>query len=64
MVWIDYRKAYDMILHSGITECLKMFGIAENVERFISHSVSEGKTELTSSVERLGHVQISTSIYH
>ena len=28
MAWIDYRKAYDMVLHSCIGECLEMFGIA------------------------------------
>ena len=28
MAWIDYRKAYDMVPHSWIVECLEMFGIA------------------------------------
>ena len=28
MPWIDYRKAYDLIPHSCIGECLEMFGIA------------------------------------
>ena len=31
MAWIFYRKAYDMVPHSGIGECLEMFGIAVNV---------------------------------
>ena len=44
MAWIDCRKAYDMTPHSWITECLEMFGIAKNVERFISHSMSQLKT--------------------
>ena len=28
MAWIDYRKAYDMVPHSWIGECLEQFGIA------------------------------------
>ena len=63
MAWIDYRKAYDMIPHSWITECLEMFGIAKNVERFISHSMSQWKTELTSCGERLGQVEIRRGIF-
>ena len=63
MAWIDYRKTYDMIPHSWITECLEMFGIAKNVERFISHSMSQWKTELTSCGERLGHVKIRRGIF-
>ena len=31
MTWIDYR-AYDMMPHSWIVECLEMFGIAHNVK--------------------------------
>ena len=63
MAQIDYRKAYDMIPHSWITECLEMFGIAKNVGRFISHSMSQWKTELTSCRERLGQVQIRKGIF-
>ena len=32
MGWIDYKKAYDMIPHSWIAECLGMFGVTENVK--------------------------------
>ena len=52
-----------MIPYSRITECLKMFGIANNVERFISHNMSHWKTELVSCRERLGHVQIRRGIF-
>ena len=34
MAWIDYLKAYDMVPHSWIVECLEMFGIAENEKTF------------------------------
>ena len=34
MAWVDYRKAYDMVPHSWIVECMEVFGIAENVKEF------------------------------
>ena len=36
MVWIDYKKAYDMIPHSWIIECLDLVGVAENIKEFVS----------------------------
>ena len=30
MAWIDYKKAYDMVPHLWIIECLDLFGVAEN----------------------------------
>ena len=47
MGWVDYRKACDMVPHSWVEECLKMFGIARNVEQFICNSMMKWKTELT-----------------
>ena len=38
MAWSDYRKAYDMIPLSWIIERLEMFGIAENMKKFIIDS--------------------------
>ena len=29
MAWIDYKKAYDMVPHSWIIECLDLFAVAE-----------------------------------
>ena len=63
MAWIDYRKAYDMVPHSWIIECLEIFGIARNVERFIHRSMAQWKTELTSCGESLGHVDIRRGIF-
>ena len=50
MNWIDYRKAHDTVPHSWIVECLEMFGIADNVKKFLIDSM---KTWLTSSGERI-----------
>ena len=38
MAWIDYNKAYDMIPHSWITECLDLFGVAENIKSLLVNS--------------------------
>ena len=32
MAWIDYKKAYYMVPHSWIIECLNLFGIADNIK--------------------------------
>ena len=32
IAWIDYKKAYDMVPHSWIIECLDLFGVAENIK--------------------------------
>ena len=39
MTWIDYEQAYDMVPHSWISECLEMFGIANNVQDFLNNSM-------------------------
>ena len=31
MAWIDYKKAYDMVPHLWIIECLDLFGVTENI---------------------------------
>ena len=49
MAWIGYKKAYDMVAHSWISECLKMFGIANNVQDFLNNSMKSWKVELNAS---------------
>ena len=39
MGWIDYKKAYDMVPHSWILECLKLFGAAENIRSVLENSM-------------------------
>ena len=63
MAWIDYRKAYDMVPHSWIGECLEMFGIAVNVRQFLLISMKKWKTELTSCGQQLGVVNINRGIF-
>ncbi|XP_063603288.1 uncharacterized protein LOC134778932 [Penaeus indicus] len=63
MAWIDYKKAYEMVPHSWIIECLELFGIAENVRKFMSDGMRSWKLELTSSGESLGDVHIHRGIF-
>ena len=34
IAWIDFRKAYDLVPHGRVNECMEMFGIAENLRMF------------------------------
>ena len=48
MVWIDYKKAYDMVPHSWIIKCLDLFGVAENIKSFLVNSMKKWKVMLLS----------------
>ena len=63
MAWIDYKKAYDMVPHSWISECLEMFGIANNVQDFLNNSMKSWKLELNASGKTLGEVDIRRGIF-
>ena len=39
IAWIDYKKAYDMVPHSWIAECLDMAGVSEQIKHFLSESM-------------------------
>ena len=54
MTWIDYKKAYDFVLHSWINECMKLFGIEDNVENFLEKNMEQWKLSLTSNSEDPG----------
>ena len=38
MAWTGYKKAYDMVPHSWIIECLDLFGVAENIKSLLVKS--------------------------
>ena len=46
MAWIDYKKAYDMVPHSWIIECLDLFGVAENIRSLLVNSMEKWKAML------------------
>ena len=43
MPWIGYKKAYDVVPHSRITECLDLFGVAENIKSLLLNSMEKWK---------------------
>ena len=47
IAWIDYCKAYDLVPHSWIIECLNMIGVAENFIELLVRSMPSWKTILT-----------------
>ena len=63
MAWIDYKKAYDFVPHSWINECMKMFGIAENVRNLLEKNMEQWKLVLTSNGEDVGEVEVKKRIF-
>ena len=57
MAWIDYKKAYDMVPHSWIIECLDLFGVAENIKSLLVNSMEKWKVMLCSGNSELGEVE-------
>ena len=63
MAWIDYRKAYDLVPHSWVNECMEMFGIAENLGTFLQKSMQQWRLSLTANGEDLGEVNVKRGIF-
>ena len=63
MCWIDYRKAYDLIPHVWILECLKCFGISEEICKLLEKSMKSWCVELTCGKNVLGNVNIRGGIF-
>ena len=42
MAWVNYRKAYELIPHSWVIECMEMFGIVENLRTFCKSVCNSG----------------------
>ena len=63
MAWVDYKKAYDMVPHSWIVECLQLAQVPQNVTTFLERSMENWQTELTSSCTSLVNVNIRRRIF-
>ena len=63
MAWIDYKKAYDMVPHSWIIECLDLFRVAENIKSLLVNSMEKWKIMLCSGNSELGEVEIKRGIF-
>ena len=63
MAWIDYKKAYDMVPHLWIMECLDLFGVTENIKSLLVNSMEKWKVMLCSGNFELGEVEIKRGIF-
>ena len=63
MAWIDYKKAYDIVPHSWIIECLDLFGVAENIKSLLVNSMEKWEVMLCSGNSELGEVEIKRDIF-
>ena len=61
--WIDYKKAYDMVPHLWIIECLDLFGVAENITSFLVNSMEKQKVMLCSGNSELDKVEMKRGIF-
>ena len=63
IAWIDYKKAYDMVPHLWIIECLDLFGVAENIKNLLVNSMEKWKVMLCSGNFELGEIEIKWGIF-
>ena len=63
MGWIDYRKAYDMVPHTQIHECLEMYKVDEKIRHMIRNSVETWRTVLECNGSELEEVNIRKGIF-
>ena len=63
MAWIDYKKAYEMVSHLWIIECLDLFGVAENIKSLLLNSMENWKVMLCLGNSELGEVEIKQGIF-
>ena len=56
VAWIDYRRAYDMVPHLWIIECLRSIGINEEIIVFMKECIKTwrvpGESEKTPGVSK------------
>ena len=58
IAWIDYKKAYHMVLHSRIIECFDLFRVAENIKSLLANSLEKWKVMLCSGNSELGEIEV------
>ena len=63
MSWIDYRKAYDLVPHSWVNECMEIFGIVENLRTFLQKSMQQWRLSLTANGEDPEEVNVKRGIF-
>ena len=62
MVWIDYRKAYDMVPHLWTKTSMEKCGVADNISNFLSKSMKSWQRIFKSGNEELARVNVQRGI--
>ena len=63
IVWVDFRKAYEIVLHAWIIKALILIGAAPNDIALFKSTTIDWKTELISGGINLGAVNINRGIF-
>ena len=63
MASIEFRKSYEMVLHSWMIKSLELAGAAKNVVNLLKKPVKNWKTNLICSNTELGAVDINRGIF-
>ena len=63
ITWVDFKKAYDMVPHSWIVDCLDLFEVAENIKSLLVNSMEIWKVIPCSGNSELGEVEITQGIF-
>ena len=63
MVWIGFRKAYDMAPHLWMIKSLELVGAAKNTLNLLKETMKNWKTNLICSNTDLGAVKINRGIF-
>ena len=59
----NYKKAYDMVPHSWIMNCLKMYKISHEVINFIEKTMKIWRVELTAGGRSLAETKIQRGVF-
>ena len=63
MRWIDYRKAYGMVHHTWIHECLEMHKVNEKIRHMMRNSMKTWRTVLEYNESELEEINIRRGIF-
>ena len=63
MAWIEYNKAYDMVLRMWLINCLKMYKVLHEVINFLEKTRKTWRVELTAGGRSLAEAKIQRGIF-
>ena len=63
MMWIDNKKAYNMVPQTWIVDCLKMNQISNKAIKFIMEAMKNWDVELTAEGKTLAEEKIHRGIF-